>query len=848
MKIIHINLIAALAALSLASCSNDDGAYFIGSGQIAPALSIDRNILSVSLPESEENDSQSADLSPDDFAVTLTSVDGSYSKTWSKFGDFPVDDVFKVGTYEIEAYHGALEKEGFESPYYSGSQRFSVKEAETATVEITCKLSNSIVTVDCSEAFRGYFSDFSTTFHSEGGGYFTYSSSETRNLYMMPGDISLSVTVTNPNGQEATFALPTVINALPQHHYRVHLDVNQGEMGAASLVLSFDDSTDIEDVVIDLSDDIMSVPSPEIFTQGFSPGEPISMVEGVMPSEPVTATLSAQGGLKSVKLSCRNNVLQQAGLPSELDLMKATADQQSVLTDLGLDVKGLWRNPDKMAEIDFSRLLTNVLPDNGDESVIFSLMVIDKYGKASQPTSLIVNYSEVALEVNVSSPIVLGQLSGSVDVSAVDTELDPQLLSLSVKTDDGWMPSPVTGITSLSEREWRLSFNAPDGNKPLSVRVMYNSRLKYELVVPRVVPEYSIVVDPYACSAVVKVEHSDPSVVAAITRYAELATADGRKVRVVKRQPSEGLITLAGLDPSTTYQIKAVALSGDNSQFVPSARFETETKASVPNGDFEEAELSKEYDNIPSGGRYSQTHVGIYNHQNHWSGQLYLPEGSWATVNDKTMCEAAKHKNTWYQQLSAMIVSDSKSGSKAMKLTSVAWDPAGEPIKDYAQNPGEYLSYNPNVPNISYRATGKLFLGRYSYSPVNNKETYIEGVAFSSRPSALTGYYKYLPASHLPLDNGIAKVELLNISGDKETVVASASASLTLSPDYTSFSVPLEYSEFGLKPNTLRIMFASSSTIGTIEQETSSVITVDDLEDAASRGSSLWVDNLSFAY
>lgn len=848
MKIIDINFIAALTMLSLASCSNDDSSSFIGSGQITPSLSIDRKVLSVALPGTEDNGGLSSDLSPDDFSVTLTSIDGAYSKTWSKLGDFPYDDVFKIGTYDIEAYHGDLDKEGFESPYYRGCQRFSVKEAETSVVEISCKLSNSIITVDYSEAFRGYFSDFATTFHSEGGGYFIYSGSETRNLYMKPGDISLSVTVKQPNGLESTFVPQTVIKALPQHHYRVHLDVNDGEMGTASLVLSFDDSTEMEDVVIDLSDDIMSVPSPEIITRGFSSGEPVQMVEGVMPSNPLTVMLSAQGGLKSVKFSCRNASLQQAGLPSELDLMKATADQQSVLNSLGLNVKGLWRNPDKMAEIDFSGFLTNIIPDNRDENVIFSLMVIDRYDKASQPSSLVVSYTEVDVRVNASAPILLGHSSGAIDVSAVNADLNPNLISLYVKTDDVWTVSPVSDIAPLNEGAWRLTFNAPHGNRPFHVQVMYNGTLKKTLVMDRAVPEYLMKVDPFACSAVVKFEHADPSVVSAITRYSDIMTPDGRKIKIVKRQPSEGLVTLAGLTPSSYYQIKAVALSDDDTQFVPSVRFVTESKASVPNGDFEDARLVKEYNNIPSGGRYSQTHVGIYNHQNHWSGQLYLPDGGWTTVNDKTMCAAAKHKNTWYQQLSAMIVGDSKSGSKAMRLTSVAWDPAGEPIKDYAQNPGEFLSYNPNVPKISYRAAGKLFLGRYNYSPDDNKEIYEEGIAFSSRPSALTGYYKYLPASHHPLDNGIAEVMLLNISDGRETVVASGAVSLTLSHDYTSFSVPLKYTEFGLKPNTLRIMFASSSTIGSIEQETMAVTTIDDYEAGASRGSSLWIDNLSFAY
>ena len=43
-------------------------------------------------------------------------------------------------------------------------------------------------------------------------------------------------------------------------------------------------------------------------------------------------------------------------------------------------------------------------------------------------------------------------------------------------------------------------------------------------------------------------------------------------------------------------------------------------------------------------------------------------------------------------------------------------------------------------------------------------------------------------------------------------------------------------------------MFASTSNIGTIEDETMKIITTNDAPSASSIGSELWIDNLTFSY
>ena len=83
---------------------------------------------------------------------------------------------------------------------------------------------------------------------------------------------------------------------------------------------------------------------------------------------------------------------------------------------------------------------------------------------------------------------------------------------------------------------------------------------------------------------------------------------------------------------------------------------------------------------------------------------------------------------------------------------------------------------------------------------------------------------------------------------DTEIEIAHGEFLFSGNSDYASFNVPLSYNSFGIKATHLKIMFASTSNIGTIEDETMKIITTNDAPSASSIGSELWIDNLTFSY
>lgn len=361
-------------------------------------------------------------------------------------------------------------------------------------------------------------------------------------------------------------------------------------------------------------------------------------------------------------------------------------------------------------------------------------------------------------------------------------------------------------------------------------------------------PPFTIDVDAYATMAAVKVVPADPSMTEVIAAAARIYI-NGQEAPVYRVVPEQGILSVIGLSPSTTYEFKATMMSGVvNPEFTPAVSVTTESTPQLPNSDFEDRSDGVRYKDLAMGGRYSQTVVQIFNWQHHITIEQEIPK-HWANTNAKTFATASTNHNTWYMQPSVALTRDNVfSQSFAVMLTSVAFDPHGATIPAYTQTGTPYLDYSPIIPDISYRAAGKLFLGSYSFDPATMQEAYVEGLDWPSRPSSLNGYYRFFPGESDRSDCGLVTVEVLGSGDDGEVVIASGHRMLALASSYTAFSVPLEYRYFGVKARRIKVMFSSSARTGSIEEETRSVVTVPDPLTASSTGGRLWIDNVTLAY
>ena len=106
----------------------------------------------------------------DDFKVMVYQADGTLALTFETVLGMPDTIDLPIGEYYVEAFSDNNLPAEFENPYYHGSSDvFVVSSNAHSSVEVTCFLSNTIVSVIYSENIINNFVSYSTTVSSESG-------------------------------------------------------------------------------------------------------------------------------------------------------------------------------------------------------------------------------------------------------------------------------------------------------------------------------------------------------------------------------------------------------------------------------------------------------------------------------------------------------------------------------------------------------------------------------------------------------------------------------------------------------------------------------------------------------
>lgn len=855
------------SVMALMGCSEDNPwTPGTGEGGITPVISVEGSVRSAaSTRASEELTAPDAEA----FALKLTSADGSYSHTWPTLSAFPADQGFKIGTYTLAAYYGDENAEGFEQPYYYGEQTFQVREDENTDVNITASLANSMVSIIYTDAFKAYFKDYSAKVRTAGSvNEIAFPAGEDRPAYIKPGEVSVMVSFTKQNGVGANFQ-PTEFTAEPRHHYRITFDVNDGEVGQAQLSITFDDTLEQENVTIDLSDELLAAPAPEITPQGFSVETPMEIMERTTPASPVRFFIRAKSGISKATLTVNSSVV----LPfnkKEFDICTLSEAELAQLTAAGIKETGLSRNPGTLAQIDMTGFLGN-LPAG---THTFRLETRDKMGKTNEPVILTVNAAALQIEIPTPATVFEGSSEGLLTINFNGTDLEH---NLTIEAEDDYGVARQCVINSITPRtnamrrsnafpmvQYDVDFVLPESSRDVKVYIKYKGATIATTVIKRVNAEYTLQADPFAHFVVIRPVGDEallPKLVSSLRFF-----AGGSELKVEWRNQEQGLVMLSGFQPNTDYTITSTLSGGTSLAMSGSVQVHTETVQAIPNGDFET--LTEKY-NIPSlnqGDVYHRVAIWGSDMQNKQALKISEPSG-WATTNAKTLNLSASVQNSWFvipsvfnTTLDFLSTVDkqggmggqtgkpdaytfvAQSGTNAMVLRNVAYDPAGTlpGVDKGTKVPDKY--FNTKAPSsIAHKAAGKLFLGSYAYN--NGTETFTQGVNFTSRPTALTGFYRYLPVG---ADQGYVIVQIMN----GNTVIGEGTLNLAEQNDYAIFKVPVVYSSYFTKATGLRVLFASSSRQGTVAQETANLTTENHigLFEQEARGSVLVVDNISFIY
>ena len=141
------------------------------------------------------------------------------------------DVILPVATYTIKAYSADknMETQGFDAqPYYAGQKDVVIEANKAKNVNITCKLAQTMVSVNCSETFKSTFAGYTCYIEGADALSIPFVEDEARAAYVKAGQ-PLTVKVDFGNGKSCSQEITSKAEAA--YHYKVNLDITEGNAG-----------------------------------------------------------------------------------------------------------------------------------------------------------------------------------------------------------------------------------------------------------------------------------------------------------------------------------------------------------------------------------------------------------------------------------------------------------------------------------------------------------------------------------------------------------------------------------------------------------------------------------------
>lgn len=816
--------------LMFSACSSQDFPVASGQGTVSFTVCVDATITM--------DDGSKVTVSPDlvpepgSMRLTMTSASGRYSHTWESLDDFlSHKETYLAGQYTAEL----TSDESSYGPSFGAGVDFSIVAGNNTDVEMTVRPTRAMVDMSLTRANDLSYSLDSVLVHVAGGDYLRCDNGV---VFIDPGKAEFIVCLSNASGKTANLLLPVSATAKAACGIMVGVSAENGRV-----VVSCGAQT--ADVAV--SDRLFIEGMPTITPVGFIPGVPFKAAEGIPPSAEVLMKVVSPAPIENLTLSVQSNITDEYSFDdmTEVDAMHPTDRQKQLLERAGFIMTV---NADRTeAVVNFTKVI-EALSSLKTSTTHFVVTARTADGRCSMPMTLVVDTETIEFKSVSITPAVIGidKVTLTLHSSIGDVERDDFRLLV----DNNGTTCPILAWNVRDDGVVDVEFSVPRGTADLPVTVEYMGLNRLTVTVRRTNPEYSAAVDAFAKTAIVRFsaegygEAERQGIIEALTALGTF-TVDGKPASVSRRDEADGLVYVNGLIPATRYNIGVKIGANDP---VTTLSCVTESTQQLASADFSDWRDLIEYNHLPCGGQYSATDVPIFNRQNFTDIDVDWPKKSWASLNAKTFYRGSANHNTWYMQPSAWI-ENTELKTKAICIASTGWDHNGEAIRGYVQQPGDFVPYSRNIPNVSHRSAGRLWLGRYDYD--GNAETVTEGEAFTSRPSSLNGFFKYQPDLNTPDDRGFVSIELVNIDSENtETIVAEGYNEFETSPDYKAFSVPLQYKKLNMRPTHIRVMFVSTTKAGrNISAGEDRLVPVTaDLPDARFIGSQLYVTALILSY
>lgn len=780
-KLLTGAMTAASLLTLLSACSDtfDPSSTSDRQGTLLLSVDLDKEVYA---PKAMSKAATDADaIQATDLKLRLTSSNGQ-QWTWNSIDEMQPAQ-YNVGDYTFEAYYGDAAEEGFGKPYYYGSSSITLLENRSTPVSVTATLANSMVTVACSDEAKAFFSSLAISVTSSTGATHTYPLDETAPLYIAPGATTVSVDVELQDGTKAKLN-PVTFDAKPRNSYAVVFTVNGGETGKAQLNVTFNSHLDEETVEIDLSKEILTAPAPTIETKGFTSGDRFDFIESTLPTQKYQAIISANGNVGTAVLTTSSASLLAQGWPAVVNFATADAATLAKLSELGLKYNGLTGKLSRMAVVDFTDVISHIAYVEGADNVTtFNLVAKDAATKESNPVAISFGIERIELTLTsyefspADNRLTIDATYNGGDLAEAVNKGDVSFLLINERgTYDVVAPISITAASRAAAAYTIVLPTREEGD--VTFKVKYNGSTETAPVtLERRDLDAQVNVsanDVFATRATLTLtgNGADPS------KARVFVSTDGKTYSEVSATNNSGRLALSGLKAATAYSVR-VRINGLTSQ---PATFTTESAIQIPNGNLDAATTTD-------------------GSQSHWSNIVF---DTWGTNNAMTTSQGG---NFAYVRISGTIATDDAHSGKAALIRSVGWGSGNTAV---GSGGGSGIT--------KYRDAGLLHLGATRTArpagygeddhggsgPVTTDDL-DRGIAFASRPSQVSFWYKYSPKNSS--DQGLAEAIVYDASGN---AIASGTIRLGSQSAYTQQTIDLNYNAGAAKAAKIYVRFQST--------------------------------------
>lgn len=243
------SLIALILTLGLFSCQKDEFKIKPGKGSLHIDIGLFINV-------NEENSTLKSTQQTEDFRVAVYKSDGTEVLIYENASDIPETIELETGDYYVEAHSNNNLPAAFENPYYYGvSDVFTINSNMHQSVQVTCELANTMVTIVYSDRVKEKFMDYTTTVSSSLGS-LVFLKDESRAGYFqpLPLEIVVELTYLKPDESEGSKTLSgSIPNPLAKKHYEIHVDASIADGMATFQIILDQTEPDVE--IVELTDD-----------------------------------------------------------------------------------------------------------------------------------------------------------------------------------------------------------------------------------------------------------------------------------------------------------------------------------------------------------------------------------------------------------------------------------------------------------------------------------------------------------------------------------------------------------------------------------------------------------------